>query len=262
MQMALHPSPIRRKIGLLLIDLQSAFVDGAWRAYLPDEEVEPIKKSFENCAKLLRSGLNNVPLLMTRCPFPGGDFELDDSLNSVVDKNQRYVIKPSTSVMDARGFREWVEEELLKQGINTLVMGGCTTTSCVRVSSVRTQKAFSHKGLQVVVDLGLCGARKTNSIQRCPSCLKVYMECGVVVDLGLCGARKTNSIQRCPSCLKVYMECGDFEPSRNRHCTCGGIDVRMASPVDKAVQCMQEEGVEVLESFDWKPYMHQSPVTQ
>lgn len=232
MQMAVHPSPIRRKIGLLLIDLQSAFVDGAWRAYLPDEEVEPIKKSFENCAKLLRSGLNNVPLLMTRCPFPGGDFELDDSLNSVVDKNQRYVIKPSTSVMDARGFREWVEEELLKQGINTLVMGGCTTTSCVRVSSVRTQKAFSHKGLQVVVDLGLCGARKTNSIQRCPSC------------------------------LKVYMECGDFEPSRNRHCTCSGIDVRMASSVDKAVQCMQEEGVEVLESFDWKPYMHQLPVTQ
>ena len=29
MQMAVHPSPIRRKIGLLLIDLQSAFVDGA-----------------------------------------------------------------------------------------------------------------------------------------------------------------------------------------------------------------------------------------
>lgn len=208
MQMAVHPSPIRRKIGLLLIDLQSAFVDGAWRAYLPDEEVEPIKKSFENCAKLLRSGLNNVPLLMTRCPFPGGDFELDDGLNSVVDKNQRYVIKPSTSVMDARGFREWVEEELLKQGINTLVMGGCTTTSCVRVSSVRTQKAFSHKGLQVVVDLGLCGARKTNSIQRCPSCLKVYMECGDFAHVVVLMLEWHHlSIRLCSVCKRRVLRC-------------------------------------------------------
>lgn len=230
--MAIQPSPMRRKIGLLLIDLQKAFVDGAWRAYLPDEEVEPIKKSFENCAKLLRSGLKNVPLLMTLCPFPGSDFELDDSLTSVVGKNQRYVIKPSTSVMNARGFREWLEEELLKQGINTLVVGGCTTTSCVRVSSIRTQKAFGHKGLQVVVDLGLCGARKKNGIQRCPSC------------------------------MQQYMECGDYEPSCNPHCTCAGVDVVMTSPIDKAVQCMQDEGVEVLENFDWTPYMLQSSVTE
>ena len=223
--MAVQTSPMQRQIGLLLIDLQKAFVDGVWRAYLPDEEVEPIKKSFQSCAKLLRSGLNSVPTLMTRCPFTGSDFELDDSLTSVVDKNQRYVIKPSTSVMHAHGFREWVEEDLLKQGINTLVMGGCTTTSCVRVSSVRTQKAFAPKGLQVIVDLGLCGARKSNYVRRCPSC------------------------------MQLYMEFGDYEPSRNPHCTCGGVDVEMISPIDKAVQCMRDEGVEVLENFDWKPYL-------
>ena len=52
---------VPRPAGLLLIDLQRAFVDGIWRGYVPDEEVEPIKKSFQNRAKLLRSGLNNVP---------------------------------------------------------------------------------------------------------------------------------------------------------------------------------------------------------
>ena len=222
--MAAQLASVHRPIGLLLIDLQRAFVDGIWRAYLPDEEVEPIKKSFENCAKLLGSGLKNVPTLMTRCPFEGNDFELHESLTSVVAKNQRYVIKPSTSVMHANGFREWVEEELLSKGINTLVIGGCTTTSCVRVSSVRTQKAFASKGLQVVVDLFLCGARKPNYVQRCPSC------------------------------LELYMSFGDIESSRNPHCTCGGADVEMISPVDKAVQYMRDKGVEVMERFDWKPY--------
>lgn len=222
--MAVQITSIPRPIGLLLIDLQRAFVDGVWRAFLPDEEVEPIKKSFRNCAELLGSGLKNVSTLMTRCPFEGNDFELDESLTPVVDENQRYVIKPSTSVMHAHGFREWVEEELLKRGINTLVIGGCTTTSCVRVSSIRTQKAFASKGLQVVVDLSLCGARKCNYVQRCPSC------------------------------MQVYMNFGDVDPSHNLYCTCGDADVEMISPVDKAVQCMRDEFVEVVDTFDWKPY--------
>lgn len=216
---------MERPIGLLLIDLQRAFVDGIWRAYLPDEEVEPIKKTFENCASLLGSVLRHVPLLMTRCPFEGSDFELYDSLTSVVDKYQRYVIKPGNSVMHAVGFRNWVENNLLKQGINTLVIGGCTTTSCVRVSSVQTQKAFASKGLQVVVDLNLCGARKRNYVQRCPSCLELYMR--------FC----------------------DIEPSRNPRCSCGGFGVEMVSPVDKAVQCMQDNNVDVVQTFDWKPYL-------
>ena len=29
----------------------------------------------------------------------------------------------------------------------------------------------------------------------------------------------------------------------------------MISPVDKAVQCMQQENVDVEETFDWKPYV-------
>lgn len=218
-------SILQRPIALLLIDLQRAFVDGIWRMYLPDEEVVPIKNSFENCATLLGSGLRNVPTLMTRCPFEGSDFELHDSLTSVVDKNQRYVVKPGTSVMQAHGFREWVEQELLQQGINTLVIGGCTTTSCVRVSATKTRKYFASKGLRVVVDLHLCGARKRNYIARCPSC------------------------------LELYMKFGDIEPSRNPRCTCGDVGVEMVSPVDKAVQCMRDKNVEVIETFDWNPYL-------
>ena len=93
--MAFHVGSVPRPVGLLLIDLQRAFVDGIWRAYLPDEEVEPIKKSFQNCATLLRTGLNNVPTLMTRCPFGGSDFELHDSVASVVDKIRDTLSNPA-----------------------------------------------------------------------------------------------------------------------------------------------------------------------
>ena len=216
---------LQRPIGVLLIDLQRAFVDGIWRANLPDEEVEPIKKSFENCTSLLGSGLGKIPILMTRCPFPGKDFDLYGSLATVVDQNQPYVIKPSTSVMHAHGFSHWVETELLQKGINTLVIGGCTITSCVRVSSVRTQKTFASRGLQVVVDLNLCGARK-----------RTY-------------------VQRCPSCMELYMEFGDVDSSRNPRCMCGNVGVKMVSPVEKAIQCMRDENVEVVDSFRWEPYL-------
>lgn len=217
---------VQRPIALLLIDLQRAFVDGIWRASLPDEEVQPIKKSFENCASLLGSDLGKIPILMTRCPFQGNDFELCDSVASVVDKDQPYVIKPSTSVMHAHGFRQWVEAELLQKEINTLVIGGCTTTSCVRVSSTRTQKTFAGRGLQVVVDLNLCGARKSNYVRRCPSC------------------------------MDLYMAIGDTHSSKNPRCACGNDGVEMISPVEKAIQCMRDENVEVVDSFEWNPYLN------
>ena len=53
---------------------------------------------------------------------------------------------------------------LLRQGIGVLVIGGCTTTSCVRVSSTRIAGQLEEQGLsmKVVVDLNLCGARQEN----------------------------------------------------------------------------------------------------
>lgn len=68
---------------------------------------------------------------MICCLFGGSDFEFYDSVVFVVDKNQRYVIKFSIFVMQVNGFREWVEQELFKEGINILVMGGCIIISCV-----------------------------------------------------------------------------------------------------------------------------------
>jgi len=53
---------------------------------------------------------------------------IEPCITAVVHKNQRYVLKPTTSVMHARGSKECVEEELLEEGVNTLVIGGCTTT--------------------------------------------------------------------------------------------------------------------------------------
>ena len=50
------------------------------------------------------------------------------------------------------------------------------------------------------------------------------------------------------------MDFGDVERSRNPHCTCAGDDDEMISPVDKAVQCMRDKCMEVIETFDWKPY--------
>ena len=43
-----------------------------------------------------------------------------------------------------------------------LVIGGCTITSCIRVSSTSIAYKFSSYGLDVVVDLSLCGARSDN----------------------------------------------------------------------------------------------------
>jgi len=61
------------------------------------------------------------------------------------------------------GFASWVES-LLHKGKRTLVMGGCTLNSCVRVSAREVQERFSKDGIQVVVDLSLSGARLANYI--------------------------------------------------------------------------------------------------
>merc|ERR1719433_1914171 len=53
-------------------------------------------------------------------------------------------------------------EQALRAGVRTLVVGGCTTTSCVRVSSQAVRRAYGPRGLRVVVDLSLSGAREEN----------------------------------------------------------------------------------------------------
>jgi hypothetical protein len=52
----------------------------------------------------------------------------------------------------------------MDHGKKTLIMGGCTLNSCVRVSSIETSKKFRNRNLQVVVDLSISGARIKNYI--------------------------------------------------------------------------------------------------
>jgi len=45
---------------------------------------------------------------------------------------------------------------------HTLVIGGCTLNSCVRISSLETLAFFKDMDLEVVVDVSICGARLRN----------------------------------------------------------------------------------------------------
>jgi hypothetical protein len=151
---------------VLLIDPQRSFTAGSWKHTLGpdgDREVMPIQAAFENCADLLRMLYRHTDVMFTRCPFPPGSYEWDERFEGIIDPDQLYFIKPGNSVLypTTNGCREWVEC-MIGRGKKKLVMGGCTLNSCVRVSSLETLAAFRDKGLEVIVDLGLCGARASN----------------------------------------------------------------------------------------------------
>jgi radical SAM superfamily enzyme len=128
-----------------------------------ESEVEPICLAFDNCARMLSILGGRVETMFTRCPFPPGSYEWDERFNKVIKESQLYFIKPGNSVMwpPVNGFREWVQR-LLAHDKKTLVMGGCTLNSCVRVSSIDTLELFKSHGLRVVVDLSISGARASN----------------------------------------------------------------------------------------------------
>lgn len=151
---------------LLVIDPQRSFTTGSWRQSLGpdgDREVLPIRAAFANCAALLRAVYRRADVMFTRCPFPPGSYDWDESLGDIIDPHQFYFIKPGNCVLlpETNGFREWVEG-LIARGKRSLVMGGCTLNSCLRVSSLETLSAFRDKGLEVIVDLSLCGSRAGN----------------------------------------------------------------------------------------------------
>jgi len=151
---------------LLIIDPQRSFTVGEWMWRLGPTgtaEVMPIVESFHVCADLLATLPRLPELMFTRCPFPPESYDWDNSLQGVIPADQHYFIKPGNSVLQppGNGFRQWVEE-LMASGRKTLVMGGCTLNSCVRVSALETLAAFRELGLRVVADLSLCGARSSN----------------------------------------------------------------------------------------------------
>jgi hypothetical protein len=155
--------------GLLVIDPQVSFTRGTWMQSIGSEasiEVEPIRLAFGNCASLLRRWYPRLETMFTRCPFPPESYDWDEDLARIVDTSQPYLVKPGNSVMwpPTNGFQEWVYG-LLERGKSTLVMGGCTLNSCVRISSIEVYRAFGTHGLKVLVDLDLCGARRYNYLR-------------------------------------------------------------------------------------------------
>jgi hypothetical protein len=165
----LNVSPVRVRsdeAALLIIDPQRSFTSGAWMwsmGPVGNFEVMPIRLAFENCACLLKSVYQRSEVMFTRCPFPPESYGWDERLDGIIDPGQLYFIKPGNNVLVPRtnGYREWVES-LIQGGKKTLVMGGCTLNSCVRVSAIESLKCFRNKDLEVFVDLSLCGARTDN----------------------------------------------------------------------------------------------------
>ena len=130
-----------------------------------EREVAPIRQAFDNCAGLLKDVYQQVEVMFTRCPFPPDSYAWDDQLEGIIDTGQLYFIKPGNNVLLPRtnGFKEWVEG-LIKCGKKTLVMGGCTLNSCLRISAIETRRCFGNDGLDVVVDLSISGARASNYV--------------------------------------------------------------------------------------------------
>lgn len=151
---------------LLIIDPQRSFTKGAWMQSIGpkgEEEVRPIKMAFKNCRQVLARQCGMMEIMFSRCPFPPDSYGWDDSIKDIIDERQLYFLKPGNSILfpPANGFREWISR-LIEKGKRTLVIGGCTLNSCVRVSAIEVLQYFGKNGLKVVVDLNITGARTGN----------------------------------------------------------------------------------------------------
>ncbi|NVN89278.1 MAG: hypothetical protein HXX11_01630 [Desulfuromonadales bacterium] len=184
---------LSRETALLLIDPQRSFTAGDWMrglGPLGEMEVMPIRLAFDNCARLLEAVYKHAEVMFSRCPFSPESYGWDDTLDQIIDESQLYFIKPSNNLLmpDSNGYREWVQG-LLDHGIRTLVMGGCTLNSCLRVSAVATRNSSPGDALELVVDLSLCGARASNylnssqfgGISAVEAAMREMSACGVRV---------------------------------------------------------------------------------
>jgi nicotinamidase-related amidase len=151
---------------LLIIDPQRSFTKGVWKQSIgigATTDVEPIVIAFNNCARLLRLIYGRMETMFTRCPFPPGSYDWDERLAGIIDSEQKYFIKPGNSVFfpPLNGFKDWLKF-CISKGKGTLIIGGCTLNSCVRVSSIESANRLKNRNIRVVVDLSICGARLRN----------------------------------------------------------------------------------------------------
>jgi len=151
---------------LLIIDPQRSFTEGVWMrsiGFRAEQDVAPIRLAFDRCAAVLHRLYGGLEIMFSRCPFPPESYEWYEPLMDILDSLQPYFIKPGNSILFPRtnGFREWIHQ-CIDDGKRSLVIGGCTLNSCVRVSSMEIQALFPLNRLQVIVDVSLCGARGRN----------------------------------------------------------------------------------------------------
>ena len=211
-------------VALILIDLQNSFVFGKWRNYFGDGDVTKIKSTFNRCASLLQDLPPQIPVLLTQVPFHNpDDFEFYGAVGKFVhERRYRSVIKPCNDIMEAEGIEEWMQD-IIKKKISSVIIGGCVTTSCIRVSSINLLKRYQNTPDRptFIVDLNLCAARVQNYVLRCPMCMDKYLQDGCSY---LCG-----------------------------QCESSGLPLE--SPVDRAVSDMKKSGLVVVDSYDWVPIL-------
>eukprot|EP00930_Biecheleria_cincta_P035975 TRINITY_DN24700_c0_g1_i1.p1 TRINITY_DN24700_c0_g1~~TRINITY_DN24700_c0_g1_i1.p1 ORF type:complete len:281 (-),score=43.31 TRINITY_DN24700_c0_g1_i1:61-903(-) len=156
------------RAALLLIDTQKAFTVGNWAQYFGGaDQVADIERACAEIAQLLTSGQvpEHTPVLCTKCYLSGSQDEPYVDLLEPVLRGAECIHKPTMDVTCNPAFFPWLRRRV-EQGVAVLVVGGCTTTSCVRVSSQQIVGQLAEHGLEgrvrVVVDLALCGARSDN----------------------------------------------------------------------------------------------------
>ena len=159
------------RAALLVLDPQAAFLTGCWAACFPPGDCELIASAFDNLAMRLSPGGDipaDTPIIRSMVDqFPtDADRALAEPVTSVARlADAPCVIKNSTNVLTDPRFTSWLTGPLVmgraNDAISTLVIGGCTTTSCVRVSAQAVKRAFPDL-TTVVVDRSICGARRQN----------------------------------------------------------------------------------------------------
>lgn len=172
---ALQGGP-RPHAALLLIDCQRAFLDGYWAQHFGTDQVEPIERAFANTIALLRRPalLSGCAVLRTKCYTDGDEAEHPPELDELL-RDVPCVWKPTTDVTLNPRFHDWLRQRLAA-GVQTLVVGGCTTTSCVRDSSQAIRRHY-RDAVRIVVDRSLCGARVDNYLpnaDRDPNLVRIY----------------------------------------------------------------------------------------
>ena len=86
----------------------------------------------------------------SRCYLGGVDSEPPPELGGMLSPLPCFH-KPTTNIMKAEGFAPWLERAMRDAEVRTLVVVGCTTTSCVRVSSQAVAAAYGGEPYRPVL---------------------------------------------------------------------------------------------------------------